>query len=298
MAKLGGDRRVLLALLALVVSGGLGVAGYRALIDEPETPATLQAAAAAGPMREPAECAGEKNPAQRATCSAPYFRKVAREGDVAATLQDVENLFNEGVLDDCHALAHHFGHIVMEETGDLTRALEAGSDDCFDGYYHGVVEAHVHHIGDDQAAFERTCARLEDDAEAFSACVHGLGHGAMLLTDNDVGASLDYCRELNGDEAIDRCEGGVMMQNTMQFMHEDEASFRAAAPQACEGLSLPAELLGVCYEQIGEVSMFFYQHDLDQAAALCADIDSAPGREECLEGAEHELELVEQNRNT
>jgi len=266
----------------------------------------VAAALAAGPLRStmrrlhgsnPAECVRLATHAERARCLDPYFHAAARSGQTRAALRTLMDLVRHGEIDDCHHLAHDFGHIGFEASGNLAAAIRAGDADCLNGYYHGVVEAAVHHEAS-QGTLEiaGTCAELRGDGPAYDACVHGLGHGLMHISGDDVMQSLLTCATLPDDYARQRCVDGVYMENSMRYLDLDDAHYRTSAPRACDGLALPPAERDACIGQIGEIAMFYYRHDLKAALAICRAIGNGPAGAACELGARGELETSKLER--
>jgi len=239
---------------------------------------------------DPAMCIRLATHAERARCLDPYFHAAARSGRTRAALRELMDLVQSGALDDCHHLAHDFGHVGFEVQGTLSAAMRAGDASCLNGYYHGVVEAAVHQAAS-QGALELTglCADLRNDGLAYDACVHGLGHGLMHISGGDVIQSRQRCATLSDDYARQRCLGGVYMENSMRYLDLDDAHYRAAAPHACDGLALPPAERDSCNDQIGEIAMFYYRHDLNPALKICQAVGSGPAAKACERGARDEL---------
>lgn len=194
-------------------------------------------------------------------------------------------------------LAHAFGHVAFSELGDLDQTLAAGGAQCIRGYQHGVVEAAVGGAGQRAGAIHRrnaqTCAG-QLDFDLLDACVHGLGHAYMYVTGHDVTRSLKRCSGRLPDALqASRCRDGVMMENSMKYLELGARGFRSKAPAACDGLRIGRDLLQACYNQIGEVGMFFFRHRLSQVAPVCRSIASPLGRTACLQGAQAELEVAQ-----
>jgi hypothetical protein len=256
-------------------------------------------ALAAGPLQStmrrlhganPAECVRLATHAERARCLDPYFHNAARTGKTRAALRTLMDLVQHGELDDCHHLAHDFGHIGFHVSGSLAAAIRAGDADCLNGYYHGVVEAAVYQDAS-QGALDVAgmCAELRGDGPAYDACVHGIGHGLMRIS-GDVERSRKACGALTDDYAQQRCASGVYMQNSMRYLDLDDGHYRAAAPRACDGLPFSPAERDVCNNQIGEIAMFYYRHDLNQALGICGLIGKGPDADSCERGARAEAD--------
>jgi len=236
-----------------------------------------------------ADCAVLATHAEQTRCLDPYFQNASRSGKTRATLRTLTELVRAGVLDDCHLLAHDFGHVGFEVQGSLATAMRAGDASCLNGYYHGVVEAALH-----RAAFEKKlaiadmCMNLRGDDLAYDACDHGLGHGLMHML-GDVMQSRQDCTSLRGSYDRQRCVDGVLMENSMRYLDLDDAHYRQSAPRACAGLSLSHAELDSCDEEIGEIALFHYKHDLNAAFEICQAIGNISDDAACERGAREEL---------
>ena len=114
----------------------------------------------------------------------------------------------------CHGLSHAVGHAAQKKLG-FTGALALQDDVCGSGYVHGVIEQELSvHIDDFEHRFRTMCPA--DDPR----CFHGLGHGLMFVTDNDLPDSLEHCRTFAIPFQRIQCAEGVFMEN---FEADDEA---------------------------------------------------------------------------
>jgi hypothetical protein len=267
-------------------------------------------------------CLGAGDDAARAACLEPQFDAAARSNGTATVLARLYALSIDGAIDDCHMLAHHFGHAAYPAFRDVAAAFRAGSGVCRYGYYHGVVEAaignveyaHHHHAGavanetSPQEPFDvtRVCPALLDEGSLYSQCIHSVGHGMMHRFAYDAERALTECGKLDHSDEADHvglsefelCMNGVFMENVMRHMELDDASFRASAASACAPpLMLPAWMLEACHERIGEVAMYYYGHDMTRATLLCQGVADAPGASDaCEKGAADELRSRDADR--
>jgi len=238
---------------------------------------------------EVADCIRLATHAEQSRCLDPYFQNASRSGKTRAMLRTLTELVRSGTLDDCHLLAHDFGHVGFEVQGSFATAMRAGDTSCLNGYYHGVVEAALHHAASKgRLDIADMCKDLRGDSLAYDACDHGLGHGLMHVY-GDVMKSRQDCTSLRSSYDRQRCVDGVLMENSMRYLDLDEAQYLKSAPRACTGLSLsPAELIS-CNEEIGEIAMFHYKHDLNAAINICRAIGNISDEAACERGAREEL---------
>jgi cytochrome c553 len=118
----------------------------------------------------------------------------------------------------CHQIAHGIGHAAYTlYKGNAAKALGNGGMECGSGYYHGVVERAFSGLPRARvaAAAKRLCSTLPAGTTAFILyqCVHGLGHGLMIYSADDLPFSLRVCDSLQTQFDQISCTGGVFMQN-------------------------------------------------------------------------------------
>jgi hypothetical protein len=85
--------------------------------------------------------------------------------------------------------------------------MEFQSDICGSGYIHGVIEEHFAHVKDVNTEMFKVCATQE------GKCFHGVGHGFMYYTYNDLPQSLQLCDKYTDSFARINCYDGVFMEN-------------------------------------------------------------------------------------
>jgi len=125
---------------------------------------------------------------------------------------------NQQVNSGCHQIAHEIGHAAYVRYHDhAAQALANGSMTCWSGYYHGVIERAFGGIPRSKVASiaRSLCTGKEISKTYFLLyqCVHGLGHGLMIYSLNDLPYSLHVCDQLATMWDRSSCTGGVFMQN-------------------------------------------------------------------------------------
>ena len=134
------------------------------------------------------------------------------------------------IFASCHEVMHYVGRHVYEQAGRVRTALSTCSSVCFEGCLHGVVEGYVlkKNISLDTIANEipNICGKISDydKSELFNQCVHGIGHAVMLLTENEVPASLKLCEILKTEKESKLCYSGVFMENSNSSTNKDHPS--------------------------------------------------------------------------
>lgn len=137
-----------------------------------------------------------------------YFHNLVGEAGPEAAVEALAEEMDrsEVVFEYCHALAHEVGHAAYEEYG-FQEALLFEEDLCGSAYLHGVVEYYLADQTDMLAAMRTVCESGD------GVCLHGVGHGLMIYTNNDVPAALAYCDEFTDHADQVHCSEGVFMEN-------------------------------------------------------------------------------------
>jgi cytochrome c553 len=123
-----------------------------------------------------------------------------------------------GVHADCHQISHWIGHAGLAYyKNDAGTALSHGAMTCNSGYYHGVLQLALAGLPRNAvvAKSRKLCTAPAVNKTDFLLyqCVHGLGHGLMIYSGDDLPWSLQTCHKLQTSFDRVSCTGGVFMQN-------------------------------------------------------------------------------------
>jgi cytochrome c553 len=123
-----------------------------------------------------------------------------------------------GVRDDCHQIAHWTGRAGLAYyKNDAGVAMSHGAMTCNSGYYHGVMQLAFAGLPRPAVLAKATklCQNpvLHKNEFLLYQCFHGLGHGLMIYSGDDLPWSLKTCHRLPDYTNGDSCTGGVFMQN-------------------------------------------------------------------------------------
>jgi hypothetical protein len=113
----------------------------------------------------------------------------------------------------CHSLVHEIGREAYREYGDVGEAMKYRDEVCNSGYLHGIIETKFSESKDVFSEMQTMCDDYRDGGFLSWQCNHGLGHGAMFYTANDLPRSLDMCDRLGNSFASSNCANGVFMEN-------------------------------------------------------------------------------------
>lgn len=153
-------------------------------------------------------------------CYENYYTKLVEEKGIAAAVADIRKRYaaNSYVYVQCHPLMHVIGRAASERFGNPGDAFAEGDSFCWSGYYHGVMEGIIGRIGLKNLASQmnRICVNIRDRTTYgfdYYNCVHGLGHGLMAITQDELFQSLDWCGKLAGSWEQASCASGIFMEN-------------------------------------------------------------------------------------
>jgi cytochrome c553 len=119
---------------------------------------------------------------------------------------------------DCHQISHWVGRAgLLHYKNDAGTALSHGAMTCNSGYYHGVLQLALAGLPRNRVVkkSQHLCDAPAVNVDDFLLyqCVHGLGHGLMIYSNDDLPWSLQTCHKLLTDFDRVSCTGGVFMQN-------------------------------------------------------------------------------------
>ncbi len=120
---------------------------------------------------------------------------------------------NPSILRACHTLIHEIGHTAYKKYGDFGEAMKYHDSYCNSGYVHGVIEGHFTKDKDIYQEMNTLCKDYPAGKFARAQCYHGMGHGLMYFTDNDLPKSLELCNSYTDSSAQSNCTWGVFMEN-------------------------------------------------------------------------------------
>lgn len=121
--------------------------------------------------------------------------------------------YGDKLSKDCHRLVHKLGRAAYNKYSDFSVALQYQNELCNSGYIHGVIEERFTSIDDLTKELTSLCASQTANKLLYWQCYHGIGHGLMYFTNNNVPTALDYCDSLTDESETTSCLNGVFMEN-------------------------------------------------------------------------------------
>lgn len=155
-------------------------------------------------------------------CYDTHYAALTKEQGAQSAFADLRVRYpgNPYIQSQCHPIAHVIGRAAADKYASVSEAYTQGDSFCWSGYYHGVLEGIVARIGKDNviAQFNNICADIPGQVSYsfdYYNCVHGLGHGVMAMTDNELFSSLKLCDNLTGAWEQASCWSGAFMENVI-----------------------------------------------------------------------------------
>jgi hypothetical protein len=158
--------------------------------------------------------------AMRFSCYKEYYRDLTERKGARVAFDDLKKEYAAiaYVRSQCHPLTHVIGRVAGEKAASVADAFVGGDSFCWSGYYHGVMESVVAKVGLENVPkqLDAICAKIpgrEHYSFDYYNCVHGLGHGLMEVSQDELFDSLALCDHLVGRWEQESCWGGVFMES-------------------------------------------------------------------------------------
>ena len=261
--------------LILVIAGGVGL---------PSAPSTQIGFAPstqigfAPDARTPSACAAED-----LDCLAQAYGNIAFVDGPSAAFAAIAADDRGDIALSCHRIVHRIGAAALARDPERPGvAIAAGQSDCSSGYYHGVMQ-HVFLGLEEQTATAIASAGAEicNDPlirrERFTQmnCLHGIGHGALIVTEYDLADGLAICAAISDPWSREWCYSGVYMENvlpaygtTSVWIDEQDPAFPCTAVTDAQGK-------GSCYQSLAISALTASGGDFAGPATACAAAESA-----------------------
>lgn len=120
---------------------------------------------------------------------------------------------NQAITRSCHDLVHEIGHAAYEKYDDFGQAMQYQDELCNSGYLHGIIENHFSKSNDIFTTMNTVCNQYSPKSFIGWECLHGVGHGLMYFTENNLPKSISFCEEYADIFSRQTCINGVFMEN-------------------------------------------------------------------------------------
>ena len=117
------------------------------------------------------------------------------------------------ISSSCHELAHEIGQASQAKYQSFAEAVQYRDELCNSGYLHGVIEAYFVQSSNILTALQAVCPTHNPGSFLGWECYHGVGHGVMFYTNNDLPRAITLCETYEDEASEDSCINGLFMEN-------------------------------------------------------------------------------------
>ena len=206
--------------------------------------------------------------------------------------RDIKN--NDALARSCHILAHEIGREAFKKYQDFGTVIRYQNEICNSGYLHGVIESYFLRRENLFDSLGTVCSDYPEGKFLSWQCYHGIGHGLMYYTTNDLPKSLAMCGNLPSKFGNLSCANGVFMENfnTDQKLHPSKYLKDNDLFYPCE--EQHERHKGDCYLYAPTYFLSVYPGQYSQALVWCQDAEGPYGIS-CAEGVG--MQVMKENIN-
>lgn len=175
------------------------------------------------------------------------------------------------VLKNCHMMVHEIGHISFDKYKDFNKTMEYNDDICDSGYIHGVMEKYFLTVTDVYKTINTVCKDQEETVFTKSKCYHGVGHGIMYFTHDDLPKALSICKSFNDESKSENCRNGVFMENFSTHHKEQLSKFLDQDHPIFPCLNLEQEDKYLCYYYVPSYYLSLHPQDYKGMFEMCKE---------------------------
>lgn len=202
-----------------------------------------------------------------------------------------ENETTPEVFSRCHEVTHFLSRLAYEKEKSVPKVFNQCAFTCHGGCYHGTLEAYLMEKKlaneQDYQTFMRKeigslCGKKENYTipQVFNECVHGLGHGAMFVTDSEVPLALRLCDALSLQSDREGCYSGIFHENSSSSTNSDHPTrFIKADDPMYPCNILEEKYLSLCYRYQSSYFAILTNHDWQKTVDLCMQVPNQYQRE-------------------
>ena len=227
------------------------------------------------------DCNNMRGESNTFDCWQIYYQAIVKNEGIPAAFYDLKKNYNINsyVKSQCHPLTHIIGQAAVEKYPDVAEAYLHGDAFCWSGYYHGVLEGVAGKLGNEKmfATLNTICSGVvgkEQYSFDYYNCVHGLGHGVMALTQDELFDSLLLCDKLDGSWEQQSCAGGVFMENVIIDNKNHFTKYLKPEEPLYPCTQAPEQYKGTCFLMQTSYMLKVTGNDFKKVFDLCANAPS------------------------
>ncbi len=214
-------------------------------------------------------------------CYQKYYQNLVKNSGVQVTFEDLRARYNQNsyVVAQCHPLVHIIGNVAVEKYPTVSEAYSHGDSFCWSGYYHGVMEGIAQKVGRDNllSQINDICKDVNGKANYsfdYYNCIHGLGHGVMSLTGDELFQSLEMCDSLNDTWEKNSCYSGVFMENIITDNKNHFTKYLKPSEPLYPCSAVDQKYKSVCYLMQTSYMLKVNNRDFNKVFDLCQKSDT------------------------
>lgn len=212
-------------------------------------------------------------------CYEDYYVALVKNKGVTVAFGDLKARYDQNsyIKSQCHPIVHVIGSTATQLYPDVGTAYTKGDSFCWSGYYHGVMEGIIAQISREELASKMNgiCGTIPGKASYsfdYYNCVHGLGHGVMAISQNELFDSLKLCDNLVGSWEQSSCHSGAFMENVIvdnknhytKYLKPDEPLYPCTVVED--------KYKGTCYLMQTSYMLKVTGGDFEQVFELCRQV--------------------------
>lgn len=215
-------------------------------------------------------------------CYEKFYQEVVKSQGVTEAFADLKTRYatNSYVVAQCHPLTHVIGNAAVAKYPTVAEAYTHGDSVCWSGYYHGVLEGVVGQIGRNNLAdqLDSICDGVAGKANYsfdYYNCVHGLGHGVMAFTNDELFDSLNLCDRINGNWEQLSCYSGVFMENVIIDNKNHFTKYLKPSEPLYPCNAVDDKYKGTCYLMQTSYMLKVANENFQKVFELCSTVEDA-----------------------
>jgi hypothetical protein len=167
------------------------------------------------------------------SCLSDYYTGLTSSLGVRVAIDDAIKRAQTNVFAkiECHQIMHAIGRTAGKNASSIENAFALGDSYCHEGYYHGAVEGFISKEGAtvNKDYLNNLCRAYRKPGTLITTdqynCAHGIGHGLMRVSQNQLLETLKYCDLLSDRKERQPCWNGAFMENTIAYMRGVNAPY-------------------------------------------------------------------------
>ncbi len=212
-------------------------------------------------------------------CYELYFKDVVKAKGVSAAFVDLKQRYPQSpyIQSQCHPITHVIGNQAALIYSDVGIAYTKGDSYCWSGYYHGVMEGVIGVIPRESlpTKINGICTNIPGKSSYsfdYYNCVHGLGHGVMAITQNELFDSLKLCDNLVGTWEQSSCHGGAFMENVIVDNKNHFTEYLKPEEPLYPCTAVDDKYKGTCYLMQTSYMLKVTNSDFSKVFELCSQV--------------------------